>query len=125
MMVPSRDRATIGVVFAVLFVVSAVFGISKRSSAQTAIVEEKTAGTLDAAIRANAAHIAEEGTKIFRFDTFGDEDFWGDTLQLHKAIEGTKLRGVGQGVSPRTALAVGLKVDIDALPESLVMLNRK
>lgn len=61
----------------------------------------------------------ESGQEIFRFDTFGDEAFWGDTLGLHKAIEGAKLGGVGPGVSPRTALAVGLKVDVDALPRNL------
>ena len=31
----------------------------------------------------NAAHTIDEGREIFRFDTFGDEVFWGDTLQLH------------------------------------------
>jgi len=62
----------------------------------------------------------EEGRQTFRFDTFGDETFWGGTLQLHKAIEGSKLGGVGPGVSPVAALALGLKVDQDALPPSLV-----
>ena len=61
-----------------------------------------------------------EGRHTFRFDTFGDEAFWGDTLRLHEAIEGSALGGVGPGVSPRTALAVGLKVDVAALPETLV-----
>jgi hypothetical protein len=66
-----------------------------------------------------AAQLFEQGREIFRFDTFGDEAFWGDALQLHRAIEGEALGGVGPGVSPRTALAVGLKVDAAALPESL------
>jgi len=61
-----------------------------------------------------------QGRRTFRFDTFGDEAFWGDTIRLHEAIEGSALGGVGAGVSPRTALAVGLKVDVEALPESLV-----
>jgi hypothetical protein len=61
----------------------------------------------------------EDGRRIFRYDTFGDEAFWGDTLQLHKAIEGAALGGVGPGVSPRVALSVGLKVDVDALPPAL------
>jgi hypothetical protein len=60
-----------------------------------------------------------EGRRIFRFDTFGDEAFWGGVLRLHEAIEGAANGGVGPGVSPRTALAVGLKVDVDALPEKL------
>ncbi len=67
-----------------------------------------------------SAQMVEEGKKIFRFDTFGDQVFWGDTLKIHKAIAGSKLGGVGSGVSPKTALAVGLKVDVDALPRSLV-----
>jgi hypothetical protein len=69
---------------------------------------------------ANAAQKVLVGEQVFRFDTFGDEAFWGDTLKLHQAIEGAKLGGVGPGVSPKTALAVGLKVDIDALPRELV-----
>ena len=69
---------------------------------------------------ANAAQKVLMGEQVFRFDTFGDEAFWGDTLKLHQAIEGAKLGGVGPGVSPKTALAVGLKVDINALPRNLV-----
>jgi len=68
----------------------------------------------------DARSLFEEGRRTFRFDTFGDEAFWGDTLGLHKAIEGAKLGGVGPGVSPKNALAIGLKVDVDALPESLI-----
>ncbi len=49
-----------------------------------------------------------EGKEIFRFDTFGDETFWTDTLRLHEVIQ--------TAVSPLTALGVGLKVDADALP---------
>ena len=44
----------------------------------------------------------------------------GDALQLHKAIAGEKNGGVGGGVSPKTALSVGLKVDTEALPAALV-----
>jgi hypothetical protein len=62
----------------------------------------------------------EQGKQVFRFDTFGDEDFWGGQLQLHKAIEGEAFGGVGPGVSPKTALtAAGLKVDVNALPHKL------
>jgi len=59
------------------------------------------------------------GRQIFRFDTFGDEAWWGDTLKLHQALAGARNGGVGPGVSPKTALAVGLKVDADALPDRL------
>ena len=52
-----------------------------------------------------------DGREVFRYDTFGDEQLWTDTLQIQKAIE---------KVSPATALSVGLKVDSDALPSSVV-----
>ncbi len=73
----------------------------------------------------HAERLTNRGREIFRFDTFGDEAFWGDTIHLHQAIEGAKLGGVGPGVSPATALAVGLKVDVDALPSSLVQALKK
>ncbi len=68
----------------------------------------------------NAVQLVTLGRQIFRFDTFGDQAFWGDTLKLHQAIEGSMLGGIGPGVSPKTALTVGLKVDVDALPSNLV-----
>lgn len=67
----------------------------------------------------NASQLIAQGRQTFRFATFGDQAFWGGQLQLHKAIEGTNLGGVGPGVSPATALAVGLKVDVNALPLAL------
>jgi hypothetical protein len=67
-----------------------------------------------------AANLIEEGRQVFRYDTFGDEAFWGGQLQLHDAIQGEQFGGVGPGVSPATALAVGLKVDVDALPRGLI-----
>jgi hypothetical protein len=69
----------------------------------------------------NAGQMVQTGRQIFRFDTFGDEAFWGDTLKLHQAIAGAANGGVGPGVSPATALAVGLKIDLDALPGDLVL----
>jgi hypothetical protein len=74
----------------------------------------------DRQISANLESMMEEGRETFRNDTFGDESFWGDLLQLHKAIAGDGLGGVGPGVTPKTALAVGLKVDSEALPNRLV-----
>ena len=67
-----------------------------------------------------AKAMLEDGRRTFRSETFGDEAFWGDTLQLHKAIEGAALGGVGPGLSPKAALAAGLKVDAEMLPPSLV-----
>ena len=68
---------------------------------------------------ANAERLFLEGREVFRFDTFGDQAVWGGVLGLHKAIEGAKLGGVGPGISPRQALAVGLKVDASAIPPQL------
>ena len=52
-----------------------------------------------------------DGKSIFRFDTFGDEQLWTDTLLMQQVIK---------NVSPRTALSVGLKVDSDALPPAVI-----
>ena len=70
----------------------------------------------DRQIRNSAMALFEEGKETFRFDTFGDEAFWGDTLQLHRAIA---------KVTPRTALAIGLKVDSEALPSDVAEKIRK
>src|SRR6187200_394288 len=64
--------------------------------------------------------IVSEGKDIFRFDTFGDEDFWSGLLHIDKAIAGAANGGFGAGVSPKTALSVGLKVDAEAIPASVV-----
>lgn len=48
------------------------------------------------------------GQQIFRFETFGDEQFWTDTARMHEVVQ--------KSVSPTTALSVGLKVDADAIP---------
>src|SRR5688572_2235330 len=55
--------------------------------------------------------LVTQGKDIFRYDTFGDEVYWTDTLRMNEVIE--------QGVSPATALKVGLKVDADALPQAV------
>jgi mono/diheme cytochrome c family protein len=68
----------------------------------------------------NAQDMIAEGRRTFRFDTFGDEAYWGGQLRLHEAIQGAQFGGVGPGLSPRNALALGLKVDLDALPSKLI-----
>ena len=67
----------------------------------------------------HAVQLVAQGRQIFRFDTFGDQAFWGNTLKLHQAVEGSASGGVGPGVAPKTALAVGLKIDVDALLSNL------
>jgi cytochrome c5 len=59
----------------------------------------------------SAAEVTE-GQRIFRFETFGDEQLWTDTLRLHEVVE--------KNVDPTTALEVGLKVDADALPAGIL-----
>jgi mono/diheme cytochrome c family protein len=49
-----------------------------------------------------------EGRRIFRFETFGDEQFWTDTARMHEVVQ--------KSVSPKLALTVGLKVDAEAIP---------
>ena len=71
----------------------------------------------NSSINQNASDMLEKGKAVFRFETFGDEAFWTEKLQLHKAIAGEKLGGVGPGLSPKAALEAGLKVDLDVLPK--------
>ena len=61
---------------------------------------------------AEQAALVEQGKQIFRFDTFGDEAQWTDTLRMHEVISAA--------VDPVTALSVGLKVDAEALPPAVV-----
>jgi hypothetical protein len=68
----------------------------------------------------DALRMIAEGRRTFRHDTFGDEAFWGDALHLHRAVVGQNLGGVGPGLSPKAAVDVGLKVDMDVLPPDLV-----
>jgi hypothetical protein len=71
-------------------------------------------------LKKNARQALDHGRQIFRLDTLGDESFRGDTSRLHQAIEGTWFGGVGRSLNPKTALAAGLKVDVEALPRTLV-----
>ena len=70
-------------------------------------------------VDAAAIRTIHEGRDIFRNSTFGSEAFWGEQLQLHQAIAGAANGGVGGGLSPRTALSLGLKVDVNSLPYSV------
>jgi hypothetical protein len=107
-----------GCVFLVLLAAWASGAKSNKASSTHAAAAAAPAN--DQQINNNMQAMFNQGRQIFRYDTFGDEAFWGDTLHLHQAIAGEHLGGVGAGVSPKTALSVGLKVDADALPASLV-----
>jgi hypothetical protein len=71
-------------------------------------------------IEGHAKEMFEQGQNTFRYETFGSEDFWGGKLHLHDAIAGAKYGGVGPGLTPKQALALGLKVDVGKLPKILV-----
>ena len=92
----------------------------EKSSQSSSSAAAPATSANDQQINDNMQAMFNQGRKIFRYDTFGDEAFWGGTLHLHQAIAGEHNGGVGSGVSPKTALSVGLKVDADALPASLV-----
>jgi len=91
----------------------------QATAATTGAASGTTASQSDEAVDEHAEDLVRQGRRTFRFDTFGDQKFWGGTLRLHRAIAGEPNGGVGPGVSPRTALSVGLKVDVTALPAAV------
>ena len=92
---------------------------------QSRAAENKAASVKQDPTASNALQLTDQGRTAFRFDTFGDEDFWGGVLGLHKTIEGAAAGGLGPGLSPTAALGLGLKVDVDALPSNVLQqLNR-
>lgn len=83
-------------------------GIGRPSDAALLIALVSACSTAPAGPATLDPGLVEQGKRIFRFDTFGDETFWTDTLRLHEVIR--------TSVSPTTAMSVGLKVDVDTLP---------
>jgi len=75
------------------------FGAVALLGAIVASAAPPSQNNIDAEINRQAQAMIDEGRKIFRYDTFGSEAFWGDALQLHKAIAGEKNGGIGPGVS--------------------------
>jgi len=118
-----KSLATLSVTCLLLLLLVAWAPAAKPKKA-TSEAASKTAAPAasanDQLINTNMQAMLDQGRQTFRYDTFGDEAFWGGALNLQQAIAGEKLGGVGLGVSPKTALSVGLKVDADALPASLV-----
>ena len=90
--------ASIVFVFAMAFVISGIAPATQARQLSSAPSEADEAKRRD-------------GQAIFRFDTFGDEQLWTDVLRMHEVIP---------SVDPATALAVGLKVDVDALPPAVI-----
>lgn len=104
------------IIIAISFLLISQSSSFKEKSNLMSILQEDD----DTALMNYVKKLVEEGREIFRYETFGDEAFWSDALQLDKAIAGEQNGGVGPGVSPATALQVGLKVDMDALPADVV-----
>src|SRR6187402_1689423 len=100
------------IIVIIIMIVCVVFIQCSKTFKKT---EEGTIEEQQTGIEKSKSLVAQ-GKEIFRFDTFGDEDFWSGLLHIDKAILGVNNGGFGPGVSPNAALAVGLKVDVDALP---------
>ena len=92
-------KATVTLLILALIGVSSSFleGHTRRLET-TAGKSKSSLSPFDLHILNNAAHMLEEGRRTFRFETFGDQDFWGDQLHLHEAIA---------TVSPKEALRPG------------------
>ena len=98
-----------------LIVVTIAYSLKGEETARTDSSEmQAKKGKLsrfDHQIFRNSAEMMLQGRRTFRFDTFGSEEFWGDTLQLHEAIA---------TVTPEAALGLGLKVSLEELPAELI-----
>lgn len=94
----------------VLLGTSVATGCGQRADrADSAAADSAVAAATDAA---PSPQVIAEGQQVFRFDTFGNEHFWTDTLHMNQVVE--------KAVDPTTALTVGLKVDADVLPPGLL-----
>ena len=92
--------------------------LSTAGAPENSAVRAERTSTNDA-IDDNGKATLKEGRSVFRHETYGDEAFWSDTLQLNRAIAGERHGGVGPGLTPRQALELGLKVDVSHLPRIL------
>ncbi|HVR97776.1 MAG TPA: hypothetical protein VMW27_14255 [Thermoanaerobaculia bacterium] len=101
-----KALALLGTASAIPLLLLAISALAPASEGQ----EERRPGTPDL-IGSHAQQMLAEGRRTFRYDTFGDQAFWSGVLQIQEAL---------RSVSPRTALAVGLKVDAEAVPRGLL-----
>jgi hypothetical protein len=116
----TRSRASVTVIALLAINAVGLVYLNVRGNVQRDQQQERMQAPFDQEIAANVQETFKRGREIFRYDTFGDEVYWSDKLKLHQAIQGSKFGGVGTGLSPKTALALGLRVDMDALPADLV-----
>jgi hypothetical protein len=121
----SHSSALTAVVVLLFFSWLVLVGIAcsdKPKNVQTdpAVTAQKGQRSFDGKIDDNAGELLRQGREIFRYDTFGSESFWGDKLQLHRAILRDKKGGIAAGLTARQALQAGLKVDSGRVPNLLV-----
>ena len=112
MKITSTKTATAIGIILLIVLISQFMQCTNSSNAQT----KKTGKENEDPVTDNANKMLAEGKQTFRFETFGDEAYWTDALQLNKAILDEKNGGVGGGLSPKAVLAAGLKVDMDVIP---------
>jgi hypothetical protein len=112
MKIASIKALTVICIIIVIVSMSKFMQCTISTNAQSQIITGKN----EDPIMDNANRMLVEGKQTFRYETFGDEAYWTDALQLNKAIAGEKNGGIGAGLSPKAALGVGLKVDMDVIP---------
>jgi hypothetical protein len=97
----------------------ALMQCSTKEKARKSSDESGDPDAWGSSINNNAKDMLDKGKAVFRFETFGDEIFWTDKLQLQKALVSEEHGGIGKGLLPKDAIAAGLKVDLKLLPEFL------
>jgi hypothetical protein len=119
MLLKSRIKAaSLSAIF--IFAVAACLEFPRSVETNPAVTTQRISRpSFQGKIRLNSHLLLSGGQNIFRFDTFGSERFWGDQVRLHEAILGEKLGGIGPGLTPKSALELGLKVDAGMLPRIL------
>ena len=116
--VPLRGRASAAalVAFSILGCKSA---LPPKETPQNPAAGRASGSAYQADTEEFAKRLFDQGRTVFRDETFGSEDFWSGSLRLDRAVLGEKLGGSGPGLSPRAALALGLKVDATRVPEQV------
>ncbi len=103
-----------------LLAIAACSGLTRGVQTDASVRAQQGRSAFDDETDSYMKKLYEDGQQIFRHDTFGSEAFWGDQMQLHRAILGEAQGGVGAGISPRAALKLGLKVALGEMPEAAV-----
>src|ERR1044071_2180723 len=111
--------ALMGIIFFVIASTLLVQCKTTKSDSRQQVDMSGDPNDFNDAIEKNMKELFDKGKAVFRFETFGDESFWTDQLEIQKAIADEKHGGTGKGLSPKEALAAGLKVDLAILPRFL------